>query len=156
MCWSFWLDRDVWENSFDMRFLCTKVGVWTQKLHELEILKMQNFAWTCPNLRATYIFPVLPGAARCALASLYGSDMTCRDCISLPASNSLSRQWRLQTSIGWRDFRAKDLRFRQLRKIGPIDFNIRPWVCCGRCAGHFGCTVVSGKIVFFVFAMIFL
>ena len=61
------------------RFVGTKVAVWAQKLHELEILKMENFAWTCPNLRATYIFPALPGAARCALASPYGRDMTCRD-----------------------------------------------------------------------------
>ena len=70
MCWLFWLGRGVWENSYDMRFCRVKVSVGAHKLHELEILKMQNFALTCANLRATYIFPALPGAARCALAAL--------------------------------------------------------------------------------------
>ena len=56
-----------------------KVGGLVQKLHFLEILKMQNFAWTCPILRATYIFSALPGAARCALASSYGRDVACGD-----------------------------------------------------------------------------
>ena len=73
------MGRGVPEKFLETKFGGVKVGVWAQKLRELEILKMENFAWTCPNLRATYIFPALPGAARCALASPYGRGMTCRD-----------------------------------------------------------------------------
>ena len=49
-----------------------------QKSQFPEISKMEKFAWTWPFLRASYIFPALPGAARCALASLE-VDVACGD-----------------------------------------------------------------------------
>ena len=64
MCLWSGLARLVQENLFDDRFAWSKVGCWVQNLHGWENLKCRKFGPTCPILRATPIFPALPGAAR--------------------------------------------------------------------------------------------
>ena len=54
-----------------------------------EILKIGIFCWRGCFRRLSYIFRALPGAARCARASPYGRDMTCRDGSACPSKNTL-------------------------------------------------------------------
>ena len=89
MCWWLWLARGVWENLFDVEFVCIRVGSWAQKLHGSRKLKCQNFGRKWLLRRASSKNSALPGAARCALASPLWQHVACRDGLLFRPSNTL-------------------------------------------------------------------